>query len=118
MEQLDLKYHKLKKKRIISQKRKEELCGYLFILVPVLGFIMFTLTSLGYSLYMSFTDFNPIKGTFTFVGLNNYIEIFQEENFKSALVNTIIMSYSVKIKKCCKSNTFSIHHLVKPSLLL
>lgn len=97
MEQLDLKYHKFKKKKIISQKRKEELWGYLFILVPVLGFIIFTLTSLGYSLYMSFTDFNPIKGTFTFVGLNNYIEIFQEENFKSALVNTIIMLASIPV---------------------
>ena len=42
-----------------------------------------------YSLYISFTDWN-LFGTPKFVGLENYITIFQDERFYEALKNTVL----------------------------
>lgn len=118
MQQLDLRYTKPKHKKKMSAKRKESLCGYLFILVPVLGFFLFTAWALGYSFFMSFTDFNAIKGTYKFIGFANYIEIFHEEAFRDAILNTVLMLLSIPIgvffglllavylKKLAKGRTF------------
>lgn len=118
MQQLDLRYTKPKHKKKMSAKRKESLCAYLFILVPVLGFFLFTAWALGYSFFMSFTDFNAIKGTYKFIGFANYIEIFHEEAFRDAILNTVLMLLSIPIgvffglllavylKKLAKGRTF------------
>ncbi len=97
MQQLNLTYKRKFHKKSLNAKVKESLCGYLFVLVPVLGFLLFTLWALGYSLFMSFTDFNAIKGTYKFVGLRNYIDIFQEEVFAEATLNTLLMLLSIPI---------------------
>lgn len=45
-----------------------------------------------YSIWLSFTDFNPNKGgEWSFVGLNQYITMFQDPNFYHALKNNIIV---------------------------
>ena len=46
---------------------------------------------------MSFTNFNAIKGTFKYVGFENYIEIFKEENFRDATLNTVLMLLSIPV---------------------
>ena len=118
MQQLNLRYTKPKHKKKMSAKKKESLCAYLFILVPVLGFFLFTAWALGYSFFMSFTDFNAIKGTYKFIGFANYIEIFHEEAFRDAILNTVLMLLSIPIgvffglllavylKKLAKGRTF------------
>ncbi len=97
MQELNLLYKERRHKRKMNAKTKEQLCGYLFVLVPVLGFLLFTAWALGYSVFMSFTDFNPIKGTYKFVGFQNYIDIFKEENFRDATLNTILMLLSIPV---------------------
>ena len=97
MQELNLLYKKKKHKKTIKAEVKESLYGYLFVLIPVLGFLLFTAWGLGYSIFMSFTDYNVIKGTFKFVGFENYIEIFREEGFLNAVSNTVLMLLSIPI---------------------
>ena len=52
---------------------------YLFILPWVIGFLVFTLGPLIFSLCISFFDW-PVVGERTFVGLGNYIEMFTSDN--------------------------------------
>ncbi len=97
MQELNLLHKGKSHKKTLNAKFKEHLFAYLFILIPVLGFFLFTAWALGYSVFMSFTNFNAIKGTFKFIGFQNYIEIFQEQNFRDATLNTILMLLSIPV---------------------
>lgn len=67
---------------------KKKMIPYLFILPWIIGFLVFTLFPLLFSLYMSVFDWN-ISGTRTFIGLENYITMFGDSNFYHALWVTI-----------------------------
>lgn len=97
MQELNLLHKGKSHKKTLNANFKENLYGYLFVLIPVLGFFLFTAWALGYSVFMSFTNFNAIKGTFKYVGFANYIEIFKEENFRDATLNTILMLLSIPV---------------------
>lgn len=97
MYELNLKYKPKPHRKKLTDKVSEALHGYAFVAVPVIGFLVFTLSALGFSFYMSFTDYNPIKGTYTFVEFQNYVAIFKEEFFRTAFFNTVIMLLSIPI---------------------
>ena len=97
MQELNLLHKGKSHKKTLNAKFKENFFGYLFVLIPVLGFFLFTAWALGYSVFMSFTNFNAIKGTFKYVGFENYIEIFKEENFRDASLNTVLMLLSIPV---------------------
>ncbi len=97
MQEMKLLHKQKFHKKTFNAKFKEHFFAYLFIAIPVIGFLMFTAYALGYSLFMSMTDFNPIKGTYKFVGFDNYVEIFKEENFRSAAINTVLMLASIPV---------------------
>lgn len=61
----------------------------LFLLPSLLGLLVFKVFSMIYSLYISFTDWN-LFGAPQFVGLKNYIDIFQDERFYLSLKNTLL----------------------------
>lgn len=66
----------------ISRKRREGFYGYLFILLWLIGFIIFTLYPMFYSLYLSFHEayYSLQEGVrTTFVGFRNYTEIFRSQ---------------------------------------
>jgi multiple sugar transport system permease protein len=118
MQELDLLHKKKPHKKLFNAKFKEHFFAYLFIAIPVIGFLLFTAYALGYSVFMSFTNFNPIKGTYKFVEFQNYIDIFKEENFVNATINTVLMLASIPVgvfiglilavylKKLAKGRTF------------
>ncbi|WP_179212487.1 carbohydrate ABC transporter permease [Brevibacillus brevis] len=54
------------------------LTPYLFLLPWILGFLAFTLGPMLFSLVMSFFDW-PVVGEVTFVGLDNYINMFTDD---------------------------------------
>lgn len=60
-----------------------------FLLPSLLGLLVFKVGAMLYSLYISFTEWN-LFGDPQFVGLQNYIEIFQDDRFYEALKNTIL----------------------------
>ncbi|MGG4448148.1 MULTISPECIES: carbohydrate ABC transporter permease [Brevibacillus] len=59
-------------------KGRAFLTPYLFILPWILGFLAFTLGPMLFSLVMSFFDW-PVVGEVTFVGLDNYVNMFTDD---------------------------------------
>ncbi|WP_307847861.1 carbohydrate ABC transporter permease [Metabacillus bambusae] len=67
---------------------KDSTWAIILLLPNILGFIMFTLWPVVASFFLSFTEWDllqPIK----FVGLKNYIDLFQDETFIKVFWNTI-----------------------------
>ena len=62
---------------------------YLFIMPWIIGFVVFTMGSLIFSLVMSFFDW-PVTRAHKFVGLANYIEMFTKDpQFYKSLAVTL-----------------------------
>jgi len=52
--------------------------------------LLFWAFPVAYSLYASFTDFQLLQGEYNWIGLGNYRELLQDEDFLAALKNTAI----------------------------
>lgn len=78
----------------LSDKTKESVAGYLFVLPNVLGFAVFILLPLLFSLVLVFTDWNYLKGMdgLTFSGLDNIKKLLHDEDLLKALKNNLIFS--------------------------
>ncbi len=85
--------------KISKQKRKEQLTAFLFILPPVIGFLVFTALSVVFTIVYSFQDYNSLSNESIFIGLANYIDLFTHVTraplFKKAIVNTLVLLLSV-----------------------
>lgn len=75
---------------------RERRAGYLFVLAPVLQFLLFALIPLLVSLYAGFTDWSSIN-TPDFIGLDNFREIFSDINFWKSIGNTLFMMLGIPI---------------------
>ena len=60
--------------------RQEAITGWLFASPWIIGFILFTLGPMLFSLYASFTEYNIIRDP-SWVGINNYARIFTNDRF-------------------------------------
>lgn len=87
---------KMKKKKT-NLFKQEERVAFLFILIPLIGFSLFTLFSMGASFYYSFTNFNPLRDNVKFVLFDNYIKMFKDIEFWEACLNTILLMASLPI---------------------
>jgi ABC-type sugar transport systems, permease components len=77
--------------------RKKHLYGYLFIAPPFIGFLLFGLIPIAYSLYISLTTFDLFNPP-VFTGLSNYIKLFtQDPLFWTSLVNTLYSALGIPI---------------------
>jgi multiple sugar transport system permease protein len=76
--------------------RKEKYFGYLFILPPVVGFLLFTLYPALYSVYGSFTDWNGL-GQMNFIGLDNFRDILTDDFFYKSMYNTLFLMIGIPI---------------------
>lgn len=76
--------------------RKEKIYGFLFILPPLLGLLIFTLYPMIYSIYGSFTDWDGL-GQMNFIGLGNFKDLWSDELFHKALFNTLFMMLGIPI---------------------
>ena len=69
--------------------RREAIEGYLFILPWILGFLIFRLGPMLYSLFLSFTDY-AARGAPQFIGLENYTYMFTKDpRFLDSLRSTL-----------------------------
>jgi multiple sugar transport system permease protein len=66
--------------------------AYLFLSPWVIIFLIFTLYSVSFSFYLSFHKWNVLEPDKPFVGLDNYIRLFQDEKFYQALWNTVLFT--------------------------
>jgi multiple sugar transport system permease protein len=82
----------------ISPTRKlgarKNLVAYSFILPNFLGFAVFTLVPMAFSLALSFAEWKG-TGAVSFVGLKNFIRLFRDEAFMRALFNTAVYTVLV-----------------------
>lgn len=70
----------------------------LYFSYPALAvYFLFFLTPTIIGIYYSFTDWNVNAKAITFIGLDNYIELFKEPRLKTAFSNTIIFAVIVTI---------------------
>lgn len=89
------KIRRYRQKPLWRQPRKW-IAGYLFVGPAALLLIVFSLISIGVSLYLSFFDYDIIARGGPFVGLGNYREaLLQDELFWTALRNTAYYAIGV-----------------------
>jgi multiple sugar transport system permease protein len=86
-----------RKPRKSRLSRHEEHIALLFIAIPLIGFLIFTVLSFGFSFFMSFTDFNPVKETTKFVGIANYSKLFSDSSFRDACLNTLLLMGAIPV---------------------
>ncbi|TLS39403.1 sugar ABC transporter permease [Pseudalkalibacillus caeni] len=72
-----------------SLKNRENIQGYIFVLPWIIGFVVFTMGPMLFSLYASFTNYN-ITSHMDFIGLDNYSRMFNTDPlFWTSLWNTL-----------------------------
>lgn len=69
---------------------RDSFWGYVFIAVPMVTFLVFTVYPVFSAIVTSFMDYKPLGSTFT--GLENYINTFKNDLFYKAFKNTIVFS--------------------------
>ncbi len=79
----------------------EARAGYLFILPWVIGFLVFTLGAMIYSLVISFTNYDLSTDTASPVGFSNYELLFKDPKVMTSLGNTLYYAIlSVPLEIC------------------
>ena len=83
-----------KKKGATQREQERTFAGYLFGSPWIVGFLIFVIVPLAFSLYWSFTDYRVISNTApNFVGLENYVKLITEDSgFRSSVVNTLYLT--------------------------
>ena len=72
--------------------RRETISGYLFLLPSLIFFLGFVVIPMVYCIILSLTDANMYtEGLGNFVGLKNFVELWQDATFLEALKNTFII---------------------------
>ena len=81
----------------LSKQARIDLPGYLFIAPNLVGMAVFILFPLLFSLFISFTDWEFVRGigNWTFNAGANYAEMWSDRWFLDSLKNTIIYAFSV-----------------------
>jgi ABC-type sugar transport system permease subunit len=69
------------------RERHEAITGYLFIAPGMLLFLVFVFIPVIAAFYLSFTRYDIIH-TPVWIGLDNYIRLFKDENFSKSIINT------------------------------
>ncbi|WP_099203784.1 carbohydrate ABC transporter permease [Scatolibacter rhodanostii] len=80
-----------KKKKMGSAAKKEALTGYLYLLPNFIGFLIFIALPIVAGFFISFTNYTGFKAP-SFVGFSNYAKMFNDSQFKAALVNNLVYS--------------------------
>jgi multiple sugar transport system permease protein len=77
-----------------SKKQASTFAGYFFAAPWIVGFLIFVLVPLGFSLYWSFTDYRVTSTTApNWIGWENYSQlIFQDSSFRASIINTLYLT--------------------------
>lgn len=79
-----------RRRRREPYNKREALAGYLFILPWIVGFLIFTVISMSYSLGLSFTDYDLATDVITPVGTQNYRLLLEDPKVLTSLSNTFV----------------------------
>lgn len=78
-------------RRAGEMRRRERLWGLVFVGPISLQVLLFCIVPLGIAIVAGFTDWNILKGTHDFVGLENFGEFLSDKRFWTAAGNTVYM---------------------------
>lgn len=68
--------------------RRETKWALIFLSPWIIGFVVFTAGPMLWSLVLSFTDYDPLRPTTNFIGLENYIAMIEDRRIGLSLFNT------------------------------
>ena len=76
------------------KKQENTFAGYFFAAPWIVGFLIFVVVPLGFSLYWSFTDYRVTSAEpAQWLGLENYKAIlFDDTNFRASIINTLYLT--------------------------
>jgi multiple sugar transport system permease protein len=76
------------------RKQENTFAGYLFASPWIVGFLIFVIVPMGFSLYWSFTDYRVISNQpANWVGFDNYTHlILKDSGFRASIVNTLYLT--------------------------
>ncbi len=77
---------------VLSERRREALTGYLFILPTYLGFLLFVLGPILAAAGISFTKFDLLSET-KFIGLDNYARMMADVRLRTVYINTAVFTF-------------------------
>lgn len=75
-------------RRASGMARREAIEGYLFILPWIIGLLVFTGGPFLAGFALSFTNYSALEAP-TWVGIQNYVKVFHDQNFYLSIENTI-----------------------------
>ncbi|WP_106814852.1 carbohydrate ABC transporter permease [Microbacterium timonense] len=81
-------------RRRLRSGGRRALTAWLFLTPSLIILIAFTLYPMIQAVYLSFTDYNLIRAA-EFIGLSNYVELFQAAPFWNAFTNTVVYALVV-----------------------
>lgn len=96
MEATEKKVTTIKKVKKSNLYKSEHQAAFLFILIPIIGFVLFSMIPFFISLYASFTDWNGI-GQMNFIGMKNYQNLIKDKYFWQTLSNTFYLMLGIPI---------------------
>ena len=73
---------------IKGKKLKINWVPYLFLIAPLILFLMWVIGPMLYTFYLSFTNWDGVS-TAQFIGITNYIRLFKDPIFQIALLNNL-----------------------------
>lgn len=76
-------------KKGMSKELRESLVAYSFIAPNFIGFCIFTLVPMIFAIALAFCDWDGVHAV-EFVGLQNFIDLLDDNTFKASFVNTIV----------------------------
>ena len=71
--------------------------AYLFLAPGLLHFAIFTVFAVTFAFYISFHEWNIIKPDKPYVGLENYLKLFQDPRFIRAVTNTLTFMVGIPL---------------------
>lgn len=77
------------RKKGMSKELRESLVAYSFIAPNFIGFCIFTLVPMIFAIALAFCDWDGVHAV-EFVGLQNFIDLLDDDTFKASFVNTIV----------------------------
>ena len=74
--------------RMTGQERSQLYWALLFLSPWIVGFLVFTAGPMVWSLWLSFTDYDPLRDAGAFIGVENYVQMAGDRRVAASLWNT------------------------------
>lgn len=81
----------------MKNKTKEVVAAYVFLAPNLIGFLLFTSLPVLASFGLSFLDLDLLSGDMAFVGLKNFIALFQDPYFMKYCWNTVYLMLAIPL---------------------